>query len=143
LNRQRRDEVLIDVDDVALGHQTKMRWNKPEDWVWSEEPTHQSIVDPELFQAAQLAFAHQKPRPSRSPARRYLLSGLIRCGICGRRMQGQQNHYRLYYRCRFPDQSGVGEAQHPRNVYVKEEAVMPGLDRWLASLFDTEHLEET
>ena len=29
-NRQRRDEVLIDVvDDVALGHETKMRWNNP------------------------------------------------------------------------------------------------------------------
>ncbi len=33
-NRQRRDEVLIDVDDVALGHQTKLRWNEPGDWIW-------------------------------------------------------------------------------------------------------------
>jgi site-specific DNA recombinase len=24
-NKQRKDEVLIDVDDVALGHQTRMR----------------------------------------------------------------------------------------------------------------------
>ena len=26
-NRQRKDEVLIDVEDVALGHTAKMRWN--------------------------------------------------------------------------------------------------------------------
>jgi site-specific DNA recombinase len=26
-NRQRRDEVLLDVEDVAAGHETKLRWN--------------------------------------------------------------------------------------------------------------------
>jgi site-specific DNA recombinase len=26
-NRQRREEILIDVEDVALGHQTKLCWN--------------------------------------------------------------------------------------------------------------------
>ena len=51
-NRQRRDEVLIDVDDVALGHNTKMRWNDPNEWVWSEQPSHQPIIDPDLFRAA-------------------------------------------------------------------------------------------
>jgi site-specific DNA recombinase len=27
-NEQHKDEVLIDVKDVALGHTTKMRWNQ-------------------------------------------------------------------------------------------------------------------
>jgi len=58
-------------------------------------------------------------------------------------MQGQQNHSRPYYRCRFPDEYGVREAQHPRNLYVKESVVLRGLDRWLASLFDKHHLDET
>ena len=26
-NKQRRQEVLLDIDDVALGHVTKLRWN--------------------------------------------------------------------------------------------------------------------
>ncbi|GAA3346796.1 hypothetical protein GCM10020358_59150 [Amorphoplanes nipponensis] len=26
-NKQRKAEILIDFDDVALGHETKMRWN--------------------------------------------------------------------------------------------------------------------
>ena len=32
-NRQRRDEVLVDVEGVALSHETKMRWNDRADWV--------------------------------------------------------------------------------------------------------------
>jgi DNA invertase Pin-like site-specific DNA recombinase len=32
-NKQRTDEVLVDVDDVALGHTAVMRWNRPERWV--------------------------------------------------------------------------------------------------------------
>jgi hypothetical protein len=47
-NKQRKDQVLIDVDDVGLGHETKMRWNDPQAWSgplrwctsrWSATPT--------------------------------------------------------------------------------------------------------
>ena len=58
-------------------------------------------------------------------------------------MAGQQNHGRPYYRCKFPDQYGIGADRHPRNVYVEEAALTPGLDRWLGSLFDDDHLEQT
>ncbi|WP_198320538.1 recombinase family protein [Actinosynnema pretiosum] len=34
-NRQRKDEVLIDVEDVALGHETRLRWNERDKWVFS------------------------------------------------------------------------------------------------------------
>ena len=62
-SKQRKDEVLIDVDDVALGHTTKMRWNDKDRWLWLEK-----VV--------------QSPRPSaaagmpREPC--YLLFG-VRC----------------------------------------------------------------
>jgi site-specific DNA recombinase len=39
-NRQRRDEELLDVDDVAAGYQSRMKWNPREEWVWSKEQTH-------------------------------------------------------------------------------------------------------
>ena len=32
-SKQRKDEVLIDVDDVALGHTTKLRWNDSASWI--------------------------------------------------------------------------------------------------------------
>jgi site-specific DNA recombinase len=34
-NKQRTDEVLIDVEDISLGHEDKHRWNDPSEWVWS------------------------------------------------------------------------------------------------------------
>jgi len=44
---------------------------------------------------------------------------------------------------KFPDEYGIAADQHPRNIYVKESAVTPGLDRWLGTLFDDDHLEQT
>jgi len=35
-NRQRRTEELLDVDDVAAGYRSKMKWNKPDQWIWSD-----------------------------------------------------------------------------------------------------------
>ena len=145
-NRQRRDEVLVDVDDVALGHEAKMRWNDPSAWVWSAEPTHDPLVTVELFQAAQAQFEAKRRKTTQRPRenRRYLLASLIRCDECGRVMQGHWVRGEPYYRCRFPDDYPTGPAGgHPKNVYVKERAVVPGLDAWLGSLFDDDHLEDT
>jgi len=46
--------------------------------------------------------------PPRSP-RPYVLSGLISCAACGRRMQGQWNHEAAYYRCRYRTSTRIGE----------------------------------
>lgn len=51
-NRQRKDEVFIDVHDVALGHTTKMRWNDSGAWIFSEDITHPPIIDHETFARA-------------------------------------------------------------------------------------------
>ena len=32
-NRQRRDDILVDVEDVAQGHLSRMRWNDDSDWI--------------------------------------------------------------------------------------------------------------
>ncbi len=83
-NRQRRDEVLIDVDDVALGHQSRMRWNPETAWVWSTEPSHEAIVTVELFQEVQAQLRQGARRgfdgKARSSERPYALKGLVRCG---------------------------------------------------------------
>lgn len=144
-NKQRKDEVLIDVDDVALGHQTKMRWNATSEWIWSAEPMHEAIVSREQFEAAQAMFGTPKRRPPRQPApgRQYLLSGLVHCDVCGRRMQGQWNHGKAYYRCKFPADYPQADGGHPRSVYVKEAAITPGLDQWLAQLFEPDHIDQT
>ncbi len=66
----------------------------------------------------------------------------MRCGICGRRMQGQWNHGRPYYRCKYPSDYPIDEVRHPKSIYVREQAILPGLDGWLASLF-VEHSDKT
>jgi hypothetical protein len=37
----------------------------------------------------------------------------------------------------------VVEGQHPRTVYVREAAIVPGVDTWIATLFNDEHLDST
>jgi site-specific DNA recombinase len=140
-NRQRRDEVLIDVDDVALGHQTRMRWNSEMAWVWSAEPSHEAIVTAELFEQvqAQLQQGTRRgfDRKARSSERPYALKGLVRCGVCQRRMEGTWNNDRPHYRCRFPSEYALANRiERPRSVYLREDAVLSPLDGWLGRLFE-------
>ena len=144
-NKQRRDEELIDVEDVAMGHQTRMRWNDRTDWVWSEQPTHAPIIDLDRFNTVQEIFAGaQRATVRRDRTRRpYVLSGHVTCARCGRRMQGSWNHGRAYYRCKFPVEYAVSEEKHPKTIYVREDALLAPIDRWISKLFDDEHIEET
>ncbi|KRV50225.1 hypothetical protein AQ490_13985 [Wenjunlia vitaminophila] len=43
-NRQRKEEVLLDVEDVTLRHRTKLVWNNPDEWVWSTHPVHEPLI---------------------------------------------------------------------------------------------------
>lgn len=135
-NKQRKDEILIDVEDVSLGHETRMRWNDTSQWIWSPQPTHEALVTTEDFDAVQTMFSTNK-RTRRAPAlgRNYQLAGLMRCGKCGRRMQGQWNHGRAYYRCKFAEDY-PGAADHPKSIYVKESAVVHGLNGFLHEKFN-------
>src|SRR5256885_7283910 len=46
-NKQHKREVLIDVHDVALGHETKLKWNPKDAWVWSKDIVNPQIIDEE------------------------------------------------------------------------------------------------
>ncbi len=144
-NKQRREEVLLDVEDVALGHESKMRWNHQSQWVWSEQHTHPAIVEPETFESAQDVFAGAQRAAVRKERTRhpYLLSGLMSCALCNRKMQASWNHGNAYYRCKFPAEYAITEEQHAKTVYVRENAIVPSLDEWIGSLFAEEHLDAT
>src|ERR1700733_9747263 len=60
-NKQRKDEVLIDVEDVALGHTTKLRWNQTDKWLWSEKIVHPPVIDRETFDQVQAIVAGRGP----------------------------------------------------------------------------------
>jgi site-specific DNA recombinase len=147
-NRQRKDEVLLDVNDVALGHTTKMRWNEAGAWIYSDEIVHSPIIDDPTFKNAQDVLAGRGRGPCQhrphDVRRAYAFGGSIFCAVCRRRMQGQWINQASYYRCRFPAEYALAnKVDHPRNVYVREDAFDAQVNRWIAGLFDPSHIHET
>jgi DNA invertase Pin-like site-specific DNA recombinase len=147
-NRQRRHEQLVNVDDTALGHETKLKWNDRADWIWSAVQTHDAIITSEEYAAVQEHLGAGANRPANRQPRRtsrpYMLRGLLFCDACGRRMQGSWNHGRAHYRCRFPAQyAGVKDEAHRSTIYLREDVVVPALDGWLADLFHPDRIDKT
>lgn len=140
-NKQRTDEVLLDVNDVALGHTPDMRWNQRDRWVTSNELVHEPLikqadfdrVQEMLSRRARTATAPKRTNRSRHP---YIFKSLVHCGICGRKMQGQHSHGVAYYRCRFPQEYALAnKVDHPRNVIMREDVLIKPLDTWLVQGF--------
>ena len=61
-------------------------WNPRSDWVISADITHAPLVSDEDFLAVQQITAIQLPADWQ--ARRYVFTGLLVCGLCGRRLEG-------------------------------------------------------
>ncbi|SCG12933.1 Recombinase zinc beta ribbon domain-containing protein [Streptomyces sp. MnatMP-M27] len=125
-----------------------MRWNQPDTWVWSTSPAHEPLITTETFEHVQQMLAGKgtgkNTRERKRTRHPYVFRGLLHCGICGRRMQGQQSQGRLYYRCRFANEYALAnKITHPRNVYLSEKDLLPPLDNWLALAFAPHRLEET
>jgi site-specific DNA recombinase len=75
------------------------------------------------FIAAQHIHADRPTRDGRQ--RRYVLSGLVRCGVCGRRMDSHWVHGRAGYRCRHGHSSSRPRTtDSPKYVYVREELLV-------------------
>ncbi|MBK1788309.1 recombinase zinc beta ribbon domain-containing protein [Prauserella cavernicola] len=127
---------------------TKLVWNNKDAWISSTDPVHEPLVDADTFARAQtLLAAHGKGRNTRNRhrvKRTYALRGLLLCGLCQRRMQGQYTREQPYYRCRFPTEYGLAnKVIHPRNVYLAERDILPTLDNWLVTLFAPHRLRDT
>jgi len=51
-------------------------------------------------------------------------------------MQGSWNNDAAYYRCVFlREYAAANKVDHPRAVYLREDQILPRLDRWLAGKF--------
>jgi hypothetical protein len=121
------------------------RNNPPSAWVWSDQPTHEPLVDRGTFEAAaQVAKIRRGSRTEPGPnsahheARHgYLLRSYVRCGLCEQRMFGKTRHGRPYYMC-YPagnnaDRLDRYPAEHPKTVYVREDALVAALDHVIAT----------
>ncbi|RBM08076.1 recombinase family protein [Streptomyces sp. PT12] len=146
-NKQRKEETLIDVEDVALGHHTKQTWNHKDAWVRSEEPTHPALITPDTFDHAQQRLASRGPASTGRQVRTqhpYAFKSLITHGTCGRRMQGNWVRDEAYYRCRFPAEYAIANTiDHPRSAYLREADLIDPLDTWLAGAFTPRRIEHS
>jgi site-specific DNA recombinase len=69
--------------------------------------------------------------------RRYLLAGLLACGVCGRRMESAWSNAKPAYRCRHGRTSAMApDPSRPKNTYVREDELLPHLPA-LYRLFTT------
>jgi site-specific DNA recombinase len=139
-NKQPKSERLIDVNDVALGHTTKQKRNEPGQWIWSRKLVHEPLVGTGVFEQAQalhLAKGSADERAPRRSSRGYPLRGIVRCGICKRKMQGSWNNGKPHYRCTFLDQyAAKNKVDHPASVYLREELLLGEVDAWLSRELD-------
>ena len=147
-NKQRTDEVLVDVRDVSLGYTSIMRWNPTERWVSSKELSHEPLIDDDTFAQAQ-SLMHRRGAKgdthlnhrTRHP---YVFRGRVHCAVCGRRMQGQHSRNVAYYRCRYAKEYAIAnKVNHPMDVFLREDALIDPIDSWLASAFAPTHLART
>ncbi len=59
-------------------------------------------------------------------------------------MQGHTARGVAYYRCRYPQEYALANTvSHPTNVYLREDAILPALDSWLARALAPPQLSTT
>jgi hypothetical protein len=147
-NKQRTDEVLLDVNDVAQGYNQVGCWNRKEDWIISKEIVHEPLVSEDVFEAAQVMLDHRARhghtrmiKPTKYP---YVFKSLLYCAMCGRRMQGLYAHDTIYYRCKYPAEYALANrVDHPKNVIMREDALVGPIDSWLAKSFSKPQRDQT
>ncbi len=120
-----------------------MRWNDGDQWICSDKVVHPPLVDDETFDAvpaarspAGAAGQHRHGRTGPGP---YALRGLLYCGLCDRRMQGQLATTMRALTTGAPSPPSTrlaNHVHHPRNVYLREDAILARLDSWLSGKFD-------
>lgn len=148
-NRQRKDEVLIDVNDVSLGHITKLRWNDRDQWVYSAKVVHPVIIDKNIFDRIEGKLAVRRCQTGGTKARAqtkraYSLRGVIYCGLCNRKMQAHTYKEYVYFRCRYPEEYALAnKVKHPRNIFVREHQVTALVDPWLAKVLAPHRIKQT
>lgn len=112
------------------------------EWVWSPTPTHEAIVPRELFDQVEQRAERNKnvaktPTTARAhggggkrKGRTYVLRGRVRCGLCGRRMEGSHQRHKNWYRCLYAARRGTVAADvagHPRVLGIKEEIILDAM----------------
>ncbi|MDN5748627.1 MAG: recombinase family protein [Pseudonocardia sp.] len=100
----------------------------PAEWAISASLAHPALVTEADFVAVQQIRAARVTDDG--VIRRYLLAGLIRCGLCGRLLDAHWVNGRAGYRCRHGHNSArPAPPGRPKNLYVREDHLLTELSR--------------
>jgi Recombinase len=108
--RWTKTEILMDPDNVSEGHVVRFRRASSERIVRSRRPAHPAIVSVAQFTEVQLLrrsraaggldSRRKLERGAKATKWPYALKGMVRCALCGRRMEGtprrSKNESRTY-----------------------------------------------
>jgi recombinase-like zinc beta ribbon protein len=91
--------------------------------VISDDRTHPALVSDADFLSVQRITALAVPADGR--VHRYQLTGLLVCGLCGRRLEGHWVNQRPGYRCRHGHTTAQSaDAERPRWVYWAQARIL-------------------
>ncbi|MFB7138903.1 recombinase family protein [Gottfriedia sp. NPDC056225] len=106
-----------------------------EEWI-IQENTHEAIIEPALWEAVQVKMSGRKT-PNRSKNSPYLLSGLLKCPVCGSGMSvtssGSKNSPYKAYRCSAYSNKGSCTGKQYK-VEVIDELFKKGLEELLEKI---------
>ena len=119
-NRQQTNR--IPTDDTVPGVAGMPKLAPSRQWAISDKPAHEALVSEHDFIAAQNVTARSQ---AAGGSRTYLLTGLLRCGACGRSMDPQSSHGNSAYRCRHGHTSAhTAGMRQAENLYLREDVIL-------------------
>jgi site-specific DNA recombinase len=139
-NRQHTDHHEVRPGDKSsrpAGSHPTRAWNPRTEWEFSAAGTHPALVSEADFLAAQQISAVAEPDDANLD--RYRLTGLVICGLCGRRSEGHWAHGRARYRCRHGSTSASdARPERARTLYVRQDLLIEQARLQLADLLNAD-----
>ena len=127
-NRQRIDHNETEPGDKRTSRGAVRRWNPRDQWVISTRVVHPPLVSEADFVTTQTVSAVPTPQDGRQ--RRYQLTGLVICRVCGRRVEAHWVHGRPGYRCRHGRTSASPPMPgRPKPFYLREDVIIAAVLR--------------
>jgi site-specific DNA recombinase len=123
-NRYSTDHQETRPGDRATTTRPIRRPNTKDQWVLSTGRAHPALISEADFVAVQKVSAVSGPRDG--GPRAYLLTGLVICGVCGRRAESQWAYNRPAYRCRH-GRRGARRLDDDRPFHAREDRLLTAI----------------
>ncbi len=115
--RWRNEQTLTDETRAEKGYSVKHRIPAPEgETVYIPAP---ALVTEEVWNQCQQQCTRNRERQGGNPSRRYMLSGIARCILCGGKMCAKSDKHHLYYRCKTAKNGGQCVDRYYRADFVE------------------------